>query len=246
MRREVSIAFVLVGLAATGWGQGQRTTVPLSGVSGTALRYFQQAEGYRFDEFLQRLRPPRLSSEVRARLLEVLSPADVVSASARQQAKLQALGPIFRYHDREATMEVKVLRIDGASAALLAGAAILITEPALEVLSSEELQATVAHELGHEYFWDDFELARQQGQYATLQELELRCDGVSVITLHALGLEPEKLLAAVRKLTRYNGPPDSGPHASRYVTLKEREAFILSMIGMVREAGGSPQVARRP
>ena len=136
---------------------------------------------------------------------------------------------------------MKVLRVDGATAAFLAGAAILITEPTLEVLSSQELQATVAHELGHEYFWGEFEVARQHADYATLQEIELRCDGIAVITLHALGLDPESVLASARTLSRYNGPPKSGAHANRYVKSKEREAFIRSMIRMTRAAARRPQ-----
>ena len=163
MRNEVSVALVLAGLFAPGRGQVHQTSVPLSGVTETAFTYFQQVEGYRFDEFLQRLRPTRLSPDAKERVLKRLPPVDVVSASAGQQAKLHALGPILRYHERESAIDVKVLRVGGANAAFLAGAAILITEPALEVLSSQELQATVAHELGHEYFWGEFELARQQG-----------------------------------------------------------------------------------
>ena len=174
------------------------------------------------------------------RVLKQLPQADVVCASAGHQAKLHALGPILQYHQRESAIDVKVLRVGGATAAFLAGAAILITEPALEVLSSQELQATVAHELGHEYFWDEFELARQQGNYAKLQEIELRCDGIAVITLNTLGLDPESVLTSARKLNRYNGPPDSGAHANRYVSPKDRERFIRSMIGMVRDAVRRP------
>ena len=166
----------------------------------------------------------------------MLPQVDVISASGGQLAKLLALGPILKYHERESAIDVKVLRVDGATAAFLAGAAILITEPTLEVLSSQELQATVAHELGHEYFCGEFEVARQHADYATLQEIELRCDGIAVITLHALGLDPESVLASARTLSTYPGPPKGGAHANRYVKSKEREAFIKSMIRMTRAA----------
>ena len=138
------------GIGCARRGQVHQTTVPLSGVTETAFTYFQQVEGHRFDEFLQRLRPTRLSPDAKERVLKILPQVDVVSASAGQQAKLHTLGPILRYHERESAIDVKVLRVGGATAAFLAGAAILITEPALEVLSSQELQATVAHELGHD------------------------------------------------------------------------------------------------
>ena len=148
--------------------------------------------------------------------MKVLPQADVVGASAGQQAKLRVLAPILRYHDRETAIDITVLRARPAALAFLAGAAILITEPALAVLSAEELQAAVAHELGHEYLWGEFELARQQAHHAKLQELELRCDGIAVITLYRLKLNPASLIRTVRKLNRYNRHKETDPTAERF------------------------------
>jgi hypothetical protein len=236
MRTAVLVTLVLVpGWASPGQGDIHQTTAPPSGVPETAFTYFQQVEGQRFDEFLRGIRPSRLSPEAKERILNILPQADVVDASAGQQAaKLRALAPILRYHDRESAIDVKVLRVRPAAVAFLAGAAILITEPVLEVLSAEELQAAVAHELGHDYFWDEFELARQQAHYAKLQELELRCDGIAVITLYRLKLNPASLIRTVRKLNRYNGHKEADPTAERYVSSEEREKFVRAMIGMVR------------
>jgi len=187
------------------------------------LTYFQQVEGQRFDESLHRLRPGTPSPDVKERILRILPQADVVGASAVQQAKLRALAPILRYHDRESAIDIKVLRARPATAALLAGAAILITEPALDALSAGELQAAVAHELGHEYCWDEFEIARQQAHYSKLQELELRCDGIAVMTLNQSQLNPESLIRTVRKLDRYSGHQETESTAQRYVSLEVRE-----------------------
>ena len=118
MRNEVSVALVLAGLPATGWGQVHQTTVRLSGVTETAFTYFQQVEGHRFDEFLRRLRPARLSPDAKERVLKQLPQTDVVSASAGQQAKLHTLAPILRYHERESAIDVKVLRVGGATAVI--------------------------------------------------------------------------------------------------------------------------------
>jgi hypothetical protein len=232
MRKAVWVALILLPGWTSGRAEIQQTTT--SGVPEIALTYFQQVEGHRFDEFLHALRPRRLSPDVKERILKILPQADIVDASGAQRAKLRALAPILRYHDRESAIEVKLLRARPAALAFLAGAAILITEPALEILSAEELQAAVAHELGHEYFWDEFELARQHTHYAKLQELELRCDGVAVITLNGLALNPESLIRTMRKLNRYNGPHETDTTAQRYVSSKEREGFIRSMIAMVR------------
>jgi hypothetical protein len=44
----------------------------------------------------------------------------------------------------------------------------------------------VAHELGHDYVWDEFEEASTLRDNRRLQELELRCDGIAVIALQRL------------------------------------------------------------
>ncbi len=151
MCKELAFALTLVpGWPASSRGQIHQTTVPLRGVAQTAFGYFEQVEEHRFDEFLRYLRPDKLSPERKERVLKMVPQVDVVSASGSQEAKLRALQPIFHYHERDSAIEVRLLRVQPATAAFLAGAAVLITEPALEILSSEELQATVAHELGHE------------------------------------------------------------------------------------------------
>ncbi len=114
---------------------------------------------------------------------------DLVVPSPKGQAKLDTLRPILHYHERADFIEAKVLRVRQATVALLAGAAVIITEPTLELLSAEELQAVVAHELAHEYFWNEIEPARERSPQK-LQEIEMRCDGIAIITLVRLGLNP--------------------------------------------------------
>lgn len=115
----------------------------------------------------------------------------------------------------------------------LAGAAVLITEPALEILTGEELQAVVAHELGHEYYWNEFEVARHNHDYSELQELELRCDGIAVVTLDHVGVNPERLISAITKLNKYNERTGS-LNSPNYVAFQERRSFIRSMAELLR------------
>lgn len=123
-----------------------------------------------------------------------------------------------------------------ATASFLAGAAILITEPALELLTVEELQAEAAHELGHEYFWNEYELARRSQQYHHLRELELRCDGIAVITLKQLGLNPECLVSATIKLQKYNDQQHFSS-SENYVALDERIIFIQAINELLTTKG---------
>ena len=66
-----------------------------------------------------------------------------------------------------------------------------------------------------------------------MRELELRCDGVAVITLRHLGLDPHALVEAVRTMTRFNESVDAVASAGSYVSLKERIAFVETIDGLV-------------
>jgi hypothetical protein len=163
----------------------------------------------------------------------MLPKTDLVSPSPEGVAKLGTLDPILRYHQRQSIVEIRVLRSPTATAVFLAGAAILITEPALNILAAEELQAVVAHELAHEYFWSRFELALNNHKYAELQQLELRCDGIAVVTLLHVGVNPERLISAIKKLDQHNRRQGT-PSSMNYVDFSERSTFIRLIADLVR------------
>jgi hypothetical protein len=62
----------------------------------------------------------------------------------------------------------------------------------------------VAHEMGHDYFWNEFQRARERHDTRVLKEVELKCDGVATLTLVDRGLDPRSLTSAMRKLARFN------------------------------------------
>ena len=235
MLRHIAIAMTLMfALNALTLGQTASKESPPSSVTMKALSYFQKVDGQQFDDHLQRIRPGALAPELRVRVLNMLPKEDLMTPSADESAKLKTLEPILKYHQRDSVIEFKVLRASTATAVFLAGAAVLITGPALKILTVEELQAVVAHELGHEYYWNRFELARQNRDYTELQELELRCDGIAVVTLQHLGLDPESLVSAITKLNKYNAHPGSSSTQNQnYVAFSERVAFIHQMIELV-------------
>jgi hypothetical protein len=59
-----------------------------------------------------------------------------------------------------------------------------------------------------------------------LQELELRCDGIAVMTLRSLGIDRSHLIHAAIKLTRYNERTGATMMTARQVSLERRIAFI--------------------
>lgn len=150
------------------------------------------------------------------------------------ESKLAALAPLLAYHEREPAIEIRVLGVRELYIGLQGRAVLLISEKALKLLPLEELQATVAHELGHEYFWGELMDARRQQQRDVMREIELRCDGIAVITLHRLGLDPTKLLTAITRMRLLNTrlvAIDPFYHPQ----LDQRARFIRAMDGLVRQ-----------
>ena len=56
--------------------------------------------------------------------------------------------------------------------------------------------------MGHECFWNEWQTARLNSEYEKMQEIELRCDGMAIVALSQLGLEPQTFIMAITKITR--------------------------------------------
>lgn len=214
-------------------GQTRPTNLKPDSEGARAFTFFTQIEERSFDEYLQRVRLPQVSPSFKAQVL-AQSPKDgEVKVTERMRAKLTALAPILAYHERGSVIAVRVTGAKELSVALQGRAVLLISEPALYQLSEEELQATVAHELGHEYFWGELVEARQQNKNAMIREIELRCDGIAIITLRRLGLNPAKLSSALTRIRTQNARMVSSDriyHPAR----GERDQFIRSMDELVQ------------
>ena len=76
----------------------------------------------------------------------------VLEPTATERVKLATLDVILAYHERLQVYAIKVIDVPVASVNWYPPAVVLISRPALRLLSVPELQATVAHEIGHEYF----------------------------------------------------------------------------------------------
>ena len=68
--------------------------------------------------------------------------------------------------------------------------------------------------------------------YKKMQELELRCDGIAVLTLRRVGIDPENLVSAIQKVTRFNQLRDTVATSASYVSLKERVRFIRTVAAL--------------
>jgi len=148
---------------------------------------------------------------------------EVKELSASQRKKLESLRQILNVHGRASVYVVKVIAVPEAIVALHARCILLISEAGLAIWSSEELQALAAHEIGHEYVWDKYYDARAGNRQEELQQIELYCDGISILTLTAAGVDPSNLTSALEKGICYN----------------------RARLGLARNEGSYPNFSRR-
>ena len=177
--------------------------------------------------FLETARPKAVSSEDRARVLSTLPPeGEVTDLSASARRKLAALNELLRISGRESAYEIKVVDVPQAGLALYARSVILVSEAALTLLDADELQASLAHEMGHAYVWTERERAFQRGDHKRLKDLELVCDAIAIVTLHGLGMDVSRLMSGIEKTSRFNRERFGKANNERdYPILAERQAF---------------------
>ena len=178
---------------------------------------------------LEAIRPLPIGVHEKRRVLLALPSEGELRPTDEEAAKLTSLQKVLIYHHRYQVFDLKVVDVPHAAVALYARAVLLFSRPALRLLSAAELQAMVAHEAGHEYFWSEYEAVRRRGDARARQELELRCDGIAVLTLLELGLDPAAVSSATEKLTRFNEQFGANPNDQLYPTMDERAQFVRAL-----------------
>ena len=190
-----------------------------------------------FIELLEATRPSPVSVEEMGMILRTLPPQGEVTAlgdPARQ--KVQSVRQLLTATRRD-WYEIKVIDVPQATIALYARSVVLISAPAIAQLAAAELQAMVAHEIGHEYVWSEWNRAGQRADQERLKELELVCDAIAAVILHQLGMDPSKLMDGLEKVGRFNRQRlgEAGNEKS-YPTLDERRAFARRIWRWLRDS----------
>lgn len=198
-----------------------------------ALAFFEHVGPVAPGTFLDALRPMPIAAVRRAQVMASLPTEGEVRPSKKEAHKLASIEPVLRYHHRQDVLQLKLITADHAFVGLYERTVLLVSREALDLLDGPKLQAVISHEIGHEFFWDEYQAAVARDDTDKARELELRCDGVAVITLRQLGLDPHALVEAVSAMTRFNESLRAVGTAGRYVSLKERIAFIETIDGLV-------------
>jgi hypothetical protein len=231
-RRAVWMAAILLSASPAASAQGDS-------VLETALHFFTRYDAAGILERFDSVRPAPVSPAERERVLATLpAEGDVRDLDTVQRRKLAAVRRVLELHGREAVYVVKVVEVPQAAVALHARAVVLVSEAALDLLDPEELQALVAHEVGHEYFWSEYFRARRDGDRSLLRTLELLCDGFAIVTLRRTGMDPRRLTSALEKVVRYNRDRfGAALNEDHYPAMGERRKFARRLIEWLGPSG---------
>jgi hypothetical protein len=241
--RPVWIAAAAILLSASSAASGQNPALE------TALQFFTRHDAAAFLERFDTVRPAPVTPAERELVLAALPAKGAIpdpSLNTIQRHKLAAARRVLAFHHRDAVYVVKVVDIPRAAVALHARAVLLISKPALDLLRPEELQALVAHEAGHEYFWDEYFQAQRDEDRSALRRLELLCDGVAIVTLGRVGTAPGHLTSALAKVIRYNRERFGvAQNEDDYPAIADRRTFARRLVEWIGPSGVAPASGAR-
>lgn len=186
---------------------------------------------------LDTCRPAPIGADEKSAVLKSLpKDGEVTRLSESEQRKLRGLDAVLRVHQRQGVYVIKVISVPQAWTGLYGRAVLLISLPALELLPAEELQALVAHEIGHDYVWQEFALAQRSKNRKRLRELETACDAIAVLTLERIGVGPDRLVVALEKVSWYNRERlGLAANESSYPSLRARQHLVQAMSSTNRQ-----------
>lgn len=187
--------------------------------------------------YLIECRPEPVSQDEKAAVLRTLPRYGAITAFTRaQRAKLDAIGPVLLVLGRDSVYDVRVIDVPQAWVGLYDRAVLLVSLPALDLISATELQALVAHEFGHEYLFPEYKVARRAEDHVRLREVETACDAVAVLTLEHLGIPVGRFATAIEKVYGYNRSRFGvALDESSYPAVKERLRLAAQFSRRIRQ-----------
>jgi hypothetical protein len=226
-------------MAAISCSASQASPAQRASELDTALHFFTRDAAAGVLERFDSIRPTPVSRAEREHVVATLpAEGDVLDLDIVQGRKLTAVRRILELHGREAVYVVKVVDVPQAAVALHARSVVLVSKAALDLLEPAELQALVAHEVGHEYFWSEYAHARRIDDRSLLRTLELLCDGVAIVTLRRAGGNARQLIAALDKVVRYNRDRfGAALNEDHYPAIEVRRRFSIRLVEWLGPAG---------
>ena len=199
-----------------------------------------------FAELLEAARPAPVSAPDKARILAALpEEGEIRNLAVPLRQKVEALSRVLSAAQRQSVYEVKIISLPQAAIVLHARAILVISERTLSLLSAVELQAVVAHEIGHEYVWAEYEQAKTSTDHHQLQELELFCDAIAITMLHRLDIEASQLMRGIEKISRFNQERmGTAINESDYPTVAQRRNFARAVTTWLSRGSARTEACR--
>jgi hypothetical protein len=213
MFKQVALAAILITASkATVIGQPVKS---LTGNSTAKVKSDELLAGSEAERAIERL-GDLSPAAVRERLKQMREPAYLpgavlvkkivelqhlpIAESKRVDQLKSALQPVLDYHER-GRIPIFVLRSEQPKAYMVEHAVIIITTRMMVIANDEEIRGIIAHELAHEYVWDERLKAMKDKDGKVMRECELFCDAVAAFTLKEIGDDPSSYGRILERLT---------------------------------------------
>jgi hypothetical protein len=141
---------------------------------------------------------------------------------------------VLKLQGRSGKLVLFLYRNDFPSAMLWKGCVVAVSDGLAEPLYDDELAGVFAHELSHSYFEDEMAEGRRAQNAFAMRVIELKCDGVAILSLKLLGRNPAGFVKGLRRLqliTIRKGLSDvvSQSHPTLVERMKFSQRFIESL-----------------
>jgi Zn-dependent protease with chaperone function len=158
---------------------------------------------------LASMRPEAISESDKKKLLEnlpLVTAANRVSDRKRLEHLVARLQVTLKLHDRAGIVEIIVFNDPRPIVFNKPGVVIVLSTEVLKIVGGDDaaLAGVVAHELAHEYVAMPMLYALRATNDVKIQELELFCDAVAVVTLLSLHMNPNSYSKALAKICRHS------------------------------------------
>ncbi len=212
-----------------------------------AFAFFRSFEQPSLQAVLAKVRKaPASPAHQRAVLLSfqkaVAEGGEVTAFTQDERGKLDGVSSVLALFDRT-HLQIRVIDVPNAYVGLHRRVVLLISLPALRLLTGSELQAISAHEAGHDFFWPRWESARAASNRESLQEIELLCDGLAILAAFSLRLDSSVWLSGLEKLESFNQQRfGAAAYDSSYPLFAERRRFaeaLRSRLGALLQEGAA-------
>lgn len=196
MLKQITLAVIFVlELSTTIAGQTIKTTE-----TERALARLGNLAPDAVSRRLSELRPPA-NQTGHVLLNEIIKQQKLKVMAGEWVERLKAtLQPVLAYHKRDDKLAILVVLSEQPRAYVAVRAALIITTKLTLITSGAELRGIIAHELAHQYLWEERERAFKDEDKSSLWEIELFCDAVAAITLKAIGDDPSCYAQALARM----------------------------------------------